>query len=37
MASELLDKVSDVDIDSGVFKYVYIRVYEDDGGDGRQD
>ena len=30
-----LDKVPDVDIDEGVFKYVYIRVYEDDGGDGR--
>eukprot|EP00088_Acartia_fossae_P035186 TRINITY_DN36203_c0_g1_i1.p1 TRINITY_DN36203_c0_g1~~TRINITY_DN36203_c0_g1_i1.p1 ORF type:complete len:121 (+),score=12.38 TRINITY_DN36203_c0_g1_i1:46-408(+) len=32
-----LDKVPDVDIDEGIFKYVYIRVYEDAGGDDRNE
>ena len=31
----VLDQVADVEIDSGTFKYVYIRVYEDAGGDIR--
>ena len=35
MAGGDLDKVLDVEIDAGIFKYVYIRVYEDAGGDGR--
>ena len=30
-----LDKIADVELDCGTFKYVYIRVYEDAGGDHR--
>ena len=30
-----LTQVPEVDIDEGIFKYVYIRVYEDAGGDDR--
>ena len=30
-----MDGVPNVDIDDGVFKYVYIRVYEDAPGDDR--
>jgi hypothetical protein len=33
--SALLDRVEEVLIDEGVFKYVYIRVYQDDGKDDR--
>ncbi|XP_023331945.1 14 kDa phosphohistidine phosphatase [Eurytemora carolleeae] len=35
MTEDCLNKVPDVEIDSGVFKYVYIRVYADAGGDER--
>jgi hypothetical protein len=33
--SSKLSRVEDVLIDEGIFKYVYIRVYEDAPGDDR--
>jgi len=32
-----MDKVLDVEIDEGIFKYVYIRVYQDAPGDDRNE
>jgi len=37
MTEKEFNAVPDVDIDSGVFKYVYIRVYQDAGGDDRNE
>merc|ERR1712221_46826 len=37
MSVQDFEAVPDVDIDEGVFKYVYIRVYQDAGGDDRNE
>merc|ERR1711915_502682 len=37
MSAKDFEAVPDVDIDEGVFKYVYIRVYQDAGGDDRNE